>query len=93
MYKEKLQMIKQTVRTKVDEICKRPYDEITQMIEREPFTSIEVDNGKENQIEIIATWDDTKEGVIRIAGYVGGDSKHWWQGFFSYSIYERLVTK
>lgn len=86
-------MITEIIKSKIDKISKLSYDEIAQMIDQEPLTSVEKINGNEYQVEIIVSWDDKKFGTIRIAGYSDKGDKHWWQKFVSSSEYEVLVEK
>ncbi len=49
----------------------KPYSELVQMINAEPFNIVKVSsNGKSYQIEIHAIWDDKPEGNIRVSGSI-----------------------
>lgn len=82
------------IRRKEDDIVRKPYKEVVELLDEQPFTELlKDDRGGEYQLEIQLTWDDKSKGVIRVAAFLsGGSGKKWWDSLFSRSQYERFIT-
>ena len=63
------------IRRKEDDIVRKPYKEVVELLDEQPFTELlKDDRGGEYQLEIQLTWDDKSKGVIRVAAFLSGGS-------------------